>query len=287
MSDDKSTINARVSTDNSSDLLLDNKDVMCPVCKEVFVLPRTYDCGHTICELCMYEMDRRDTTDDTHTAEVHHCPICRHATLKSWHNRPLSVLIEKIASSHPNYLTRKREVLETKSKREGSIKLIPRNIDLTDISHTSRLKLALSLYEVLLERLYKAALRGLSYLIIKEKSIVTDIEKVIDLLSVQLFSRHNIYKIMVTRGECTIYIHKDAFSWRRAYENSNWENPGLNIEDNLPSSPVRNSSLSGVLSSLLINVPTTSQSSSPSSSSSSSSSRTIPPTPGMFLRRHR
>jgi hypothetical protein len=259
MSSDRSITNSTASNDAPSDLLLDDKDVTCPVCKEVFVFPRTYECGHTICELCMYEMDRRDCNADTHTASIHHCPVCRHATLRSWHSRPLSVILEKIASGHPDYPKRRVEVLEERSKREGSIIYIPKDIDLAYASHTARLKLSFSIYEVLIELLFKAARRGLSHLIIKDKTIVGDIEKVIDLLSVQLFAKHNVYKILVTRGECTIYIHRDAFSWRRQYENGRWEDPGGSDEDESPpltGGPApprsrRESQFSGVLDALL------------------------------------
>ena len=269
MSDEQSTANSNVSQDTSSDLLLDDKDVMCPVCKEVFVFPRTYECGHTVCELCMYEMDRRDRSGDTHIANVHHCPVCRHPTLRSWHNRPLSVLLEKIASMHPKYLERRLEVLEERSQREGNIMYIPKDIDLANASHTARIKLTLTLYDILVERLYKASLRGLSHLIIKDKAIVSEIEKVIDLLSVQLFARHNIYKMIVTRGECTIYIDKDAFEWRRSYENSSWDNPrGTDADSDTTSGPSRSARFSRVLGALL---------------EDATSSSTIPPPPRSLL----
>ena len=71
-----------------------------------------------------------------------------------------------------------------------------------------------------------AAQEGLNHLIIKEKSIVSKIERIADILSVQLFSKHNIFKLLVTRQECTIYITKDAFTWRRQYENRRWVEPG-------------------------------------------------------------
>ena len=216
--------------DTNSTLLLDNKDVICPICKEVFVLPRTYDCGHTVCELCMYEMDKRDCSKDTHTAKVHHCPVCRKPTLKSWQYRPVSVILEKICSKHPQYEERKKEVMETKDAREGCFTNIPVNINLAEVSHTQRIKLALSLYAILIERLYKAAQRGLSHLIINEPELVKDIEKVIDILSIQLFHKHNICKMLVTRGECTIYIHKDAFKVSRTYLNTDWIDP-TDIED--------------------------------------------------------
>ena len=255
MSSDLSDDNSRASEDTPFDLLLDDKDVTCPICKDVFVFPRTYECGHTICELCMYEMDRRDCSQDTHTAVVHHCPVCRAVTLQSWHNRPISILLEKICSNHPGYDKRREEVLEQRSNREGSMTYIPEDIDLADASHAARIKLAFALYEIILERLYKASLRGLSHLIIKEKTIVSDIEKVVDLLSIQLFTKHNIYKILVTRGECTVYIHKDAFQWRRNYENDAWVDPSG--ENETSSSPIvprrRDPQFSSVLSSLLSN----------------------------------
>ena len=255
MPNDKSTINSTVSIkDISSNLLLDDKDITCPVCKEIFVFPRTYECGHTICELCMYEMDLRDCSNDTHTAIIHHCPICRHSTLKSWHHRPISISLESIASKHPNYRKRKREVLEERGKRTKELVYIPLGIDLADTSHTTRLQLALGLYEIIVESLYKAAMQGLSHLIIKEKSIVRDIEKVVDLLSARFFLRHNIYKIMVTRSECTIYIHKDAFSWSRQYVNRNWERPGPADEEETQeetASSRRDTQFTSVLSALL------------------------------------
>jgi hypothetical protein len=109
---------------------------------------------------------------------------------------------------------------------------------------------------VLIERLYSAASRGMSHLIIKEKNIVQDIEKVIDLIAAQLFTKHNIYKILITRGECTVYIHKDAFSWRRQYENRSWTNPSGTDEEEDLSSPVasrarRDIHFSSVINSIL------------------------------------
>ena len=226
-SNEESNITSPISTnDITSNLLLNDKDVTCPICKEVFVFPRTYECGHTICELCMYEMDRRDISSETHTARIHHCPICRHPTLKSWRNRPISILLERISSVHSGYLERKREVLEKRLNRGSSLIYIPKNIDLASISQNARIKLALDIYEIILERLYIAAQEGLNHLIIKEKSIVSKIERIADILSVQLFSKHNIFKLLVTRQECTIYITKDAFTWRRQYENRRWVEPG-------------------------------------------------------------
>ena len=225
MSTEESTETSELSGDSEPNLHLDISDVTCPICKDVFVFPRTYECGHNGCETCMYEMDRRDESGDTHTAKIHRCPVCRHPTLKSWHTRPISVLLERIATNHPDYKRRREEVMEMNNKRLSGIIYIPDNIDIAAASYESRIKLALDLYDTILERVYIAAKQGKNHIIIKELSIVSQIEKVGDILSLQLFSKHNIYRLIVTRGECTIYLTRNAFTWRRNFENTEWLDP--------------------------------------------------------------
>uniref|UniRef100_A0A6C0LZJ7 RING-type domain-containing protein n=1 Tax=viral metagenome TaxID=1070528 RepID=A0A6C0LZJ7_9ZZZZ len=217
--------------DDTINLHLDISDIICPICKEVFVFPRTYDCGHIVCELCMYEMDRRDESGDTHISIIHSCPICRKATLKRWYNRPVSHLIERIASVHPDYKRRREEIIIMKKARVDRQIYIPNNIDIALLSHESRIKLSLEIYDNILERLYIAANQGKNHIIINNMSIVSDIEKVGDILSMQLFNNHNIYRLIVTRSECTIYFTKNAFNWRRSFDNTEWRDP---LEDLLP-----------------------------------------------------
>lgn len=221
---------------------IDISDVICPICCDVLISPRVYDCGHTTCEQCMYEIDIRTTAADTHTAEIFRCPICRSPTLKGWNKRPINYIIDKIASQHPNYTQRKQEVSILKDQRKCNIAQLPDTIDLAQTAYNSRINLALDLYEIILEKLYIAAKDGKGHIIIKEKAIVSEIEKVCDILSYQFFSKHNIYRMLTTRGECTIYLTKNAFSWRRNYENASWSDPTLEeIEDrSTPTSPIPN-----------------------------------------------
>lgn len=204
---------------------IDLSDLLCPICADVFVKPRTYDCGHTVCETCMYEIDIRQLSDDTHIAVIYKCPVCRDPTLKSWNNRPINFLLEQLASNHPDYEKRKKEVSVIKNQRKSKLVLVSDTVDLAKTCYDSRINLALDLYEIILEKLYIAAKDGKNHLIIKEKSIVGDIEKVGDILSYQLFKKHNVYRILTTRGECTIYLTRDAFNWRRNHENRNWVDP--------------------------------------------------------------
>ena len=236
MSNEASTsINRTHRIESSSYLRLDDTDMLCPVCKQIFVFPRTYQCGHTVCELCMKEMDIRAVSEDTHTAIIFKCPVCRNSTLKSWDKRPISVLLEKIVSNHPDYKERRKEVLKVRDNYT-TLSIIPEEIDLAQISKGTRFKLAIEMYEIIVEKLYKAALIGKSYLIIKNKQIVSEIEKIVDILSFQLFNKNNIYKILITRNECTIYLTKRAFRLRRDYINSSWVDPltGITQNDNHP-----------------------------------------------------
>lgn len=226
MSDDVSHLpNGSSTSGANSSLLLDPKDVICPVCQEVFVFPRSYDCGHVVCELCMCEMDIRDTSADTHDMVVHNCPVCRFPTLKPWYKRTRSISMESIATVHPEFNERKSEVLPKIEEHRSNIYIAPRDIDLSIVSYFSRSKIALEIYETLVERLYNAALEGLEFLSITEPRIVKNIEKVVDILSRRLFLRHNVYKILITRRECTIYLTKNAFTWRRDHENPTWVDP--------------------------------------------------------------
>jgi len=204
---------------------IDLSDLLCPICADVFVIPRTYDCGHTVCESCMYQIDIRQLSDDTHVAVIYKCPVCRNPTLKSWNNRPLNFLLEQLSSRHPDYEKRKKEVIELKKQRKSQLISISDTVDLAKTSHVSRINLALDLYDILLEKLYIAAKEGKNHLIIKEKSIVSEIEKVGDILSYQLFYKHNVYRILTTRGECTIYLTRNAFAFRRNFVNSEWLDP--------------------------------------------------------------
>lgn len=241
MSTEKNTI------DNAINLQIDVSELTCPICTDVFVFPRTYECGHTVCETCMYEMDKHDKTSETHTASIHKCPVCRHPTLKSWRDRPLSVLLERLSSNHPDYIKRKKEVDDIKKKRDVKQESISCNIDIASVSYISRNKIANEIYDTILELIFIAAKQGKNHIIIKNKKIVSDIEKVGDILSRRLFSRNNIFRLIVTMNECTIYFTEDAFSWRRNFENTSWREPmdgSVSLQPTEPPPPVPSSAIS-------------------------------------------
>ena len=78
--------------------------------------------------------------------------------------------------------------------------MLQKKLILLKQAHSSRIRLCLDIYQIIKGLLHEAALNGLNHLIIKEKNIVRDISKVVDILATQLFTSHNIYSILVTRG---------------------------------------------------------------------------------------
>jgi hypothetical protein len=201
----------------------------------------------------MFEMDSRDASNDVHVVGIHHCPVCRFPTLKPWYHRPRSIALEQITVNHPDYETRKLEVIARLDEFKSNIPVIPPNVDLANVAYFSRCKLALELYEVLVERLYTAAREGLGFITINEPGLVKEIEKVVDILARRLFLRHNVYKVLVTRVECTIYLTQEAFSWRRQHENSHWIDPSPVSTTNNTSS-IRGHSTNQPLNTLLTSI---------------------------------
>ena len=71
---------------------------------------------------------------------------------------------------------------------------------------------------------------GAGYVCITEPNVVADIEKTIDVLSSMLFRKNNVYRVQVTRQECTIHLIKNA-NWKRDFRNNSYDNPNPNVNN--------------------------------------------------------
>ena len=111
---------------------------------------------------------------------------------------------------------------------------------MSKLSYNIRNLLALEVYETILPLLYKSAKEGLNYVIINEIEIIKDIEKTIDIIAELLFTKNNVYKILVTRKECTIYLTKNAWRYKREHINSSYNNPVEEEEDLVPERSTNN-----------------------------------------------
>ena len=77
----------------------DNNHQLCPVCKDMMLIPRIYICGHTVCERCMIKTDKlRDENNDlVFTATIYKCPLCRSQTYLDIESRPINrVVLEQL-----------------------------------------------------------------------------------------------------------------------------------------------------------------------------------------------
>ena len=214
---------------DDSNILVKNADIICPVCREVYVSPRNYDCGHTLCEICMIEMDKIDAEKaNTHEAAIHSCPICRETTIKTWDQRPINISLQNIVMTHKDYEARLNEL---KKIIEKTVTVnVPDNTNISNLAFGKRKRIAEEIYDAILPIIYEAAVDGAGYICITEPNVVADIEKTIDVLSSMLFRKNNVYRVQVTRQECTIHLIKNA-NWKRDFRNNSYNNPNPNVNN--------------------------------------------------------
>ncbi|XP_023368709.1 tripartite motif-containing protein 5-like [Otolemur garnettii] len=79
-----------------SELLLNMKEeVTCPICLELLIEPLSLDCGHSFCQACISENQKKSTIDQEGQSS---CPMCRityqFENLRP--NRPLANIVERL-----------------------------------------------------------------------------------------------------------------------------------------------------------------------------------------------
>lgn len=190
---------------------------LCPVCRSIFVRPRIYECGHSICENCMKGMDQYT---ERYFRELPNfkCPVCRHSTLIPWYRRPRNQRLQSICEGFPEYETRQAEV----EKLVASEKMEDDDIDIATLALTERKRLAKQYYKEILPSLVEAARQGSSSVIISNKEKVQKIAKVMDLFSKHLF-RHKIFRIVTSRDELTISILRQRAIVQNEYTNPEFD----------------------------------------------------------------
>ena len=199
---------------------------LCPVCRSIFVRPRIYECGHSICENCMKGVDQYT---ERYFRELPNfkCPVCRHSTLIPWYRRPKNQRLQSICEGFPEYETRKADV----EKLITSEKLEDDDIDIATLALTERKRLAKQYYKEILPSLVEAARQGSSSVIISNKEKVQKISKVMDLFSKHLF-RHKIFRIVSSREEINISILR-----QRAIVQNEYTNPEFNASSTTNAAP--------------------------------------------------
>ena len=187
----------------------------CAICKDLYVYPRLYPCGHSTCESCMASIDTHTATPSAFHLTIYSCPICRNKTMVPWFYREENIALRRIVECHPTYVARMQEHGERIQVEEEDIE--ENDVDLECLCHRARDHEARKLYSTLFPLLYRAAKRGKQYVLITNINDIRRIEPVADVLANLFIEKHNIYKFMVTRTECTIVFTKDAFQVNREF----------------------------------------------------------------------
>lgn len=194
--------------------------LLCPICKDLLIIPRLYNCGHNICEECMLSTDKVLDDESNYSIPIYRCPICREETLQKWYDRPVNnTLIDLLCKISSEYKIRhnnhkRRQLSDIPEKN------IPSSVNLAYISQHIREYKAEVLYKQILPILYRAAIEGKSYVTIT--AAAHDISAVADILAKKLIDRNGIYKVTSINRECQIDLVPSERSYRCEFNNPNY-----------------------------------------------------------------
>jgi len=188
----------------------------CPVCRSIYVRPRMYECGHSICETCMHGTDQY-TERYFNELPNYRCPVCRQESITPWYRRPLNQTLDSICQGFPEYDSRQSEIDDLDSF-DKSLTKFEDDVDIAKMAQTERKRIARKHYEDILPILVEAAQEGSSSLKITCKDKVRSISRVFDLFSRYLF-RHKIYRVVCAHDEIIVSILRQQVQVSNEYTN--------------------------------------------------------------------
>ena len=130
-------------------------DCSCPICREMMIMPRLYDCGHSICEVCMIKTDNMSQDNNTNIFQlpVFKCPICRNETNGEWHTRPVNHSLIQLFSQNDEYQKATKEYREThQTPNMSADNQVLERINLGYIVHKKRMQKCEKIYKKLLSK---------------------------------------------------------------------------------------------------------------------------------------
>jgi hypothetical protein len=210
-----------------------NDDFKCPVCLNILISPRVYDCGHTICEDCMKIIDEEANKTTNNIASLYKCPMCREKTHKTWHTRPKNLFLMDLMKDIPEYYN---EVKRRGNPAKDYFTNIPDNLNFASLASRSKILKCEEMYKYILPIIYKASLKGQNEIRINEKT--NELFVVADLISEKLFSNHSIFRVISKPNIFIINIFKaedenQSFSYlnqRNEFVNPNYNTNEYNEE---------------------------------------------------------
>ena len=206
-----------------------NENIYCPICRDLFIKPRIYECGHTVCEECMKNIDETDKKKYNSVFDVVHytCPLCRFETITKCSDRPINHSLKQILEKLPEYKKKvKNSNIDINEDIQDNSYL--KCLNFSNISFKHKFMKAEEYYHKLLPVLYDAAIEGKNKLLITKN--IKDLSIISSLLAKKLW-KHGILNIVSTPREFIIYLLP---------ENDGHSNEFINPSYNLESSEIDN-----------------------------------------------
>jgi len=109
---------SRRGNDESSQSLLSEDDLECPVCLRLLYLPMTLSCGHTFCGSCLVNISTRTQPREGNPSKISFCcPICRDKSELDELPRP-NVLLSALITKYLPDATARREIEAERDEAE-------------------------------------------------------------------------------------------------------------------------------------------------------------------------
>jgi len=191
------------------------EEFRCPVCMNLYLKPTLFECGHTFCLTCHYNLRPANITLDK---------VCKAVYPKEYETL---MQIERKCKELTAKLRRQEEKSQDEEPDEEHLSRMS-SVNLSQLSAESQSMLADKVYSKLIPKFIDAARQGKSHVTVIEKSTVKDIEVCIQPLSKKLFEKNNVYKITCTPEECSVFFSRSSMRWNRSFQNENH----VNFSDN-------------------------------------------------------
>lgn len=206
-----------------------NENIHCPICRDLFIMPRIYECGHTVCEECMKNIDETNKEKFNSVFDVvyYTCPLCRFETITKYSDRPINHSLKQILEKLPEY---KKKVKNSNINIIDDIKdnSYLKCLNFSNISFKYKFMKAEEYYHKLLPVLYDAALEGKNKIVITKN--IKELKIISSLLAKKLW-KHGILNIVSTPREFIIYLLPENGGYNSEFVNPNYNLTSIEIDD--------------------------------------------------------
>lgn len=206
-------------------------NIECPICNIDMTIPKLYECGHSICELCMLKIDHEtEKCAPINTIPLVRCPICRKNSLLTTEDRPYNLALIEVLEKDETYADKKiiaqNAIKEWVDKNIDSVETDDEDdgySDLSIIAYKSRIKKTLKIQDMIVKSTLKYAKRG--FKTVNISSNFKDVAEFYEEVKERLFER-GVYATKLIHRELVIYLLPEDSERRVGYMDINPEFSG-------------------------------------------------------------